>query len=122
MTRSAPRPCQYPGCGVLVPAGRCEKHVRKERAQLDERRGSSSSRGYDYRWRKLRDAHLTQNPLCVNCAEKGLIEQAEEVDHIVPFQGKDDRLRLDPHNLQSLCGPCHRVKTAHQGAPPSRAA
>ena len=35
-----------------------------------------------------------------------------EVDHIVPFKGKDDPLRLDETNLQSLCRPCHATKTA----------
>lgn len=87
---------------------------------MDYHRGSSSARGYDWRWRRLRDAHIAMNPLCVKCAEKGLIEPVEEVDHIVPFDGKGDPLRLDPSNLQSLCGSCHRYKTAHQkGTPPS---
>lgn len=33
------------------------------------------------------------------------------VDHIIPIRQRPD-LRLAWRNLQSLCDPCHRVKTA----------
>jgi 5-methylcytosine-specific restriction endonuclease McrA len=34
------------------------------------------------------------------------------VDHIVPFHGLDDPLRLDENNLQTLCHTHHQQKTA----------
>jgi 5-methylcytosine-specific restriction endonuclease McrA len=48
--------------------------------------------------------------LCAICQNQGRTTLAQEVDHIVPFNGKDDPLRLDPQNLQSLCIPHHREK------------
>lgn len=35
------------------------------------------------------------------------------VDHIIPHNG-DDRLRLDPKNLQLLCIACHSAKTTRE--------
>jgi 5-methylcytosine-specific restriction protein A len=40
------------------------------------------------------------------CAAQGIRTKAEHVDHIRPHRG-DDRLLMDPTNLQSLCVPHH---------------
>lgn len=40
------------------------------------------------------------------CFAHGITAAAEVVDHIVPHR-MDHALRLDPGNLQSLCGVCH---------------
>lgn len=74
-------------------------------------RGSAKDRGYDGQWVKLRNAFIAENPLCKHCDERGETMLATEVDHIRPFRGKDDPLRLAPSNLQSLCHSCHVVKT-----------
>lgn len=38
---------------------------------------------------------------------------ATEVDHIIPvFEGGTD----DPHNLQAICSPCHRMKTNQEAS------
>jgi len=42
---------------------------------------------------------------------RDLTVPAEEVDHIRPFHGPADPLRLDASNLQSLCHACHVTKT-----------
>ncbi|WP_223295494.1 HNH endonuclease [Granulicella mallensis] len=52
--------------------------------------------------------------LCVRCKANGDIKPATDVDHIRPFNGKDDTLRLDIDNLQSLCKACHSRKTAKE--------
>jgi 5-methylcytosine-specific restriction endonuclease McrA len=61
-------------------------------------------------WRVRRAEHLAANPTCVICGRK-----ATHVDHVVnlasggSFDGP----------LQSMCTPCHSVKTAkesHEGA------
>ena len=76
-----------------------------------DRRKSSHNRGYDGRWRKLRDAYKTEHPLCEHCILNMTVTTATEIDHIKPFNGLNDPLRLDPSNLQSLCRSCHATKT-----------
>ena len=52
---------------------------------------------------------LKSNPLCSQCLKRGHISIAEEVDHIRPlFKGGLDA----DDNKQSLCKPCHKLKTA----------
>lgn len=58
----------------------------------------------------LRIARLRAEPTCRHCREKGIVRAAAEVDHIVPHRG-DMTLFLDYDNTQSLCKPCHSVKT-----------
>ena len=79
--------------------------------QPPERRGSASERGYDSRWSKLRERFIAEHPLCEYCAGRDLTVPAEEVDHVKPFSGPEDPLRLDETNLQSLCHACHVAKT-----------
>ena len=78
-----------------------------------ERRGNSHSRGYDYRWTKLRAWWAKEHPLCQDCEDEGLTVLMDEVDHVIPFNGKHDPLRLDATNLRSLCKRHHRLKTIH---------
>jgi len=49
-------------------------------------------------WRKLRKAHLQQNPICEVCGSHTKVE----VHHIVPFHLAPD-LELNPKNLITLC-------------------
>ena len=120
MPRRAAKPCAQPGCPALVRGEtRCEKHARERAtryARQDRRqRGSARERGYDTLWEKVRAQHLASEPLCRACSTEGRTTPAQDVDHIVPFDGLHDPLRLDPENLQSLCRPCHNAKTARQG-------
>lgn len=105
MAIAAKKICTYPGCGRKTDGGRCELHNKREK----DTRPSSSVRGYDRQWRKLRNKFIKQNPLCAHCLPK--VVPAQHVDHIVPFSGKSDPLRLDWKNLQSLCQACHTRKT-----------
>jgi 5-methylcytosine-specific restriction endonuclease McrA len=63
---------------------------------------------------RLRAAHIHRHPLCIKCLKQDRVTAANDVDHIVPFKGLNDPLRLDPSNLQSLCRPHHRLKSARQ--------
>lgn len=101
------KPCSYPGCPNLTTGGRCPQH------RTADTRPTATERGYDANWRRLRAQHLRENPWCVMCASFGKVEQATEVDHIIPHKG-DDSLRRDPANLQSLCSYHHKSKTARE--------
>jgi len=56
-----------------------------------------------------RERRLRDEPLCRHCKSAGLVRIATVVDHITPLdKGGTD----DDDNVQSLCEPCHRIKTA----------
>jgi 5-methylcytosine-specific restriction protein A len=75
---------------------------------------SSTARGYGADWRRVREVVLADEPLCRLCHEAGRVTPATEVDHIVPFRGVSDPLRLALTNLRPLCHPCHATRTARQ--------
>ena len=58
------------------------------------------------RWKRLRDAHLTQHPLCYFCIDAEEVTAADVVDHVRMHKG-DETSFFDPDNLQSLCKPHH---------------
>lgn len=118
--------CAFPGCHRLVTiTGKyCELHKKsgneREARFIKEREskrvryaGSSSERGYGYRWKKLRDRFIAKHPHCVECLKQGIMTLATDVDHIVPHRG-DPALLYDENNLQSLCKSCHSKKTARE--------
>jgi 5-methylcytosine-specific restriction endonuclease McrA len=102
MTR---RWCSRPGCREFAVARSswCEGHasarVRDEGA-YDAARGTAARRGYDAEWRKVRDGVLEARPRCVRCGGKAVL-----VHHVVPIREGGDR--LDPANMEPLCGRCH---------------
>jgi len=113
------KPCAYPGCPELVPAGQtyCEMHReiynknRHQRYDVYERNERAKKFYSSPAWKKLRKIQLNEQPLCAMCLKKNIIKQAEMVDHIVPIQ-INWSLRLVKSNLQSLCNRCHAIKTA----------
>ena len=116
------RPCKHPGCKELVSNGPyCGQHEKKkaeivkiERKKYDNERGTSHSRGYDYRWRKYSKQYRLDNPLCVMCEKDGKLTLTQCVDHIIPVSGPDDPLFWDENNHQSLCHAHHSEKTARE--------
>ncbi|WP_082342771.1 HNH endonuclease signature motif containing protein [Vulgatibacter incomptus] len=121
MAQSPDRPCSFPGCPNLVQGFRvfrCPEHPYERDtlndAAYDQKRGSASQRGYDHAWKKLRDSHLSKHPLCALCLSSGRVRAAFLVDHIRELI--DGGARLDPSNLQSLCSPCHSLKTKQEAA------
>jgi len=100
--------CSTPMCGLpAVRRGRCAAHMTGEYLRQERARGSSTARGYDAKWRRLRAWVLMREPLCRTCG--GL---AREADHIRPLaQGG---ARLDVRNVQPLCRECHAAKTARE--------
>ena len=104
MPRKPPRPCRNRGCVELThhTSGYCEAH-RAESRSYDRHRGTAAQRGYDHRWKKIRDLYLSHHPLCEQCGEPGQL-----VDHIRPLA---DGGTEEDENLQALCRTCHARKT-----------
>lgn len=105
------RPCTQSGCPALTTTGRCAAHPRLVRPvvttrRFDDRRGSSTARGYGYEWQQRRKKFITEHPYCVRCGKP-----TTDVDHKMPrSQGGSD----EDYNLQGLCGYCHKQKTARE--------
>lgn len=79
---------------------------------------SRQSRGYGAAWEKIRAQVVKRDKgLCQCCLRAGRVAVGREVDHKV-CKAKAARLgwsqaRMDdPANLELLCPPCHRAKTA----------
>jgi 5-methylcytosine-specific restriction protein A len=73
------------------------------------------ARPSDAKWQAVRRVVLARDKgLCVHCAASGHVSLARDVDHRIPlWQGG---AALDPANLQSLCRPCHKAKTAAEAS------
>lgn len=112
-------PCCVRGCpGRAVRRGRCAIHAAEAEARWREahpdQRPSAARRGYGSEWREIRAKVLRRQPLCVQCAARGLEEKATDVDHIIPLRAGGTN---DMGNLRPLCHSCHSRKTAeHDGA------
>lgn len=102
------RPCSYSGCPVIGP---CLKHQRKAKPVqavrwYDDRRVSSTQRGYGYKWQQFRKEYLRRHPYCCKCGKP-----TTDIDHILPrAKGGSD----DERNLQPLCKRCHNMKTGRE--------
>lgn len=110
------KPCAKVGCGALVKRGQrhCAAHGGNANWHASQqRKGNTTERGYGHSWRKLRARILKRDHYqCQAHKRQGMDVAAQEVDHIVPkAQGGSD----DPANLEALCAPCHRAKTAAEG-------
>lgn len=106
--------CQEPGCGVLVPRGRCHAHTIA--------RQSRQARGYTARWVRRAAAFRARFPLCgmrpegrppvmSRCFDEGRTTIATQVDHVIPHGGDHALLWDEIGNWQSLCSECHARKT-----------
>ena len=61
-------------------------------------------------WESMRKAQLSAHPLCAGCLSGGRIAQANQVDHVFPWQQIGDHAFFR-NIFQSLCTECHSSKT-----------
>ena len=57
-------------------------------------------------WKRLRFTHLSAHPACRTCGASAKTGAKMNVDHIKPLH-RHWHLRLQPHNLQTLCASCN---------------
>jgi 5-methylcytosine-specific restriction enzyme A len=103
--------CAEPGCGALVPFGRCAAHRTEPRdvgASLTEAIVRTWYRSK--RWQDLRGSVLRAQPFCRSCAAEGRRTLTVDVDHVEKHHG-DPASFWNRDNLQGLCKPCHTRKT-----------
>src|SRR5579859_6109624 len=92
------RGCTFPHCTAMATQGySCADH------SSDERRGSSTERGYDADWRRFRLWFIARHPLCLDCK----IVATTDVHHILKL-ATHPALRLVEGNCLGLCSTCHK--------------
>lgn len=94
------------------------RRLALRRHSLPARRGGATQARIDQlrstaRWQSVRDLQLQEQPLCESCLAGGHTTPATQVDHVVPLRVRPD-LAFDLANLQSICVPCHALKSARE--------
>lgn len=112
MPRRALTTCSTPGCPELVESGRCDGCT----AEAEQRRGSSTARGYGTRHRsRFRRGVLERDINCVLCIAAGRWAAATVADHW-PLSRRELAGRGldpdDPEHGRGLCKSCHDKETA----------
>jgi 5-methylcytosine-specific restriction protein A len=116
MPNKASKLCLWPRCGRLTSGAYCEEHTREKRKQQEANTDRSSKPLYNSaRWKAMRLAQLSREPLCAECLKVGRLTAATIVDHIVPHKCNAN-LFFDSSNHQSLCKHHHDIKTLSEGA------
>jgi 5-methylcytosine-specific restriction enzyme A len=103
MPTRSPHFCLHPGCRTLTVDAYCMEHAPLH--QYTDNRENATARGYDNRWRALRDRYISTHPLCERCDMAGKTVMADVVHHIRPID--EGGPRLDARNLMALCRDCH---------------
>lgn len=108
-----PKACRVRGCRLTTTdaSGYCEAHKGEGWRQYKPGQ-SRHQRGYGTAWDKRRERVLKRDGyLCQQCLREGVVTTARTVDHIKPkAHGGTD----EDANLESLCWPHHRAKTARE--------
>lgn len=101
--------CGVPGCPTLTKQRMCREHGRAR----EQVRGTSTQRGYDYRWQKVRAGYLrTVGWRCESCGDRPFDTSKMHVHH----RDRDPTglRRFDRANLEALCQSCHNALPEHR--------
>lgn len=101
------RGCAYAKCKELAVPGSqyCEEHKKLVDRQYNRyMRPPDIRKKYGADWRKARDRHAREHPLCEKCFAEGRVTLMDEVHHIVPVSRGGTH---EDSNLMSLCRSCH---------------
>lgn len=82
----------------------------ERKKEKEKFRGSKQSRGYGGEWERISRMKRAECPVCEVCNDA----VADDVDHVIPFNGVNDPSRTEWQNLRSICRPCHNDKTRRQ--------
>lgn len=85
-------------------------NAKRERNDLDRKKRQKIYQ--NPLWKRLRDAHLREHPLCEVCELEGKVTLAEHCHHLQSFvEGRNEMeqktLAFDPNNIISACALCH---------------
>jgi 5-methylcytosine-specific restriction protein A len=110
MPHAARHPCKGANCPELVERGKayCPKCEKKYGGEYDRQRGTAAARGYDYRWKKIRERKLDTDPMC-EMKLPGCTRVAYDVHH-----RDGDSHNHAWNNLESGCRSCHNKITARK--------
>lgn len=105
MPYKAKKPCAYSGCRELTTKRYCEAHAKLEAQRYEQQgRDPASNKRYGRAWKKIREAFLSANPLCVVCKERGRLTAATVAHHKVKITEGGTH---DWENMEALCQECH---------------
>jgi 5-methylcytosine-specific restriction protein A len=112
------KPCAHPGCGQLVPRGRCDAHKKEKRARLDEDAYRMLAHAF-YKgkpWKATREQVLMRDPVCVRCNRRPSSIGAHKAHTLRWCMEENERmdLALDLANLEGCCAPCHNRESGQQ--------
>ena len=87
----------------------------RERPKRRDIRPDAAARGYDHQWATfVAQCETAHNATCELCwRHKRRAVPREALDHVIPFRGLTDPLRLDVEDTRPLCRSCHAGKTKH---------
>lgn len=110
MVKRSARICVHPGCPNIVNTpgvSRCPLHQAEYERLHDARRPTASQRGYDRKWKKVRDKFLAEHPFCEICGAPATLPH-----HVIRKRigGPDEE-----GNLIALCKQCHGKHHASTG-------
>ncbi|QBH98422.1 HNH endonuclease [Limnobaculum zhutongyuii] len=113
MPARIPKACRKRGCPKTTTdrSGYCDNH-KGDGWNSYQQGKSRHERGYGSSWDRLKPIVMKRDRyLCQNCLRNDIVISGTTVDHIIPkARGGSDELC----NLELLCVPCHRRKTARE--------
>ena len=108
------RACIVPTCpGMAIPGGsRCPDHIRSNWDRWKQKKAERVAYYKSSEWKERRRRQLREHPTCAMCGAP-----ATDADHVENLAAGGD----PDGELQSLCEPCHRQKTASEGGRAAKA-